>query len=183
MRITNVKKVGKKKVYDISVIEAEHYILENGVVTHNTGSYYGADNIWIVGRQQDKDAEGLNGYNFVINVEKSRYVKEKSKFIVNVSFENGINRWSNLFDIALENGFIVSEKRGWFNVVDTETGELIEPAKRKGDLENNSEFWEKMLKNEKFVTKIEDLYRLDGIILGDDNETASEPADELETEV
>lgn len=150
------------------------------VVSGGTGSYYGADNIWIVGRQQDKDSEGLNGYNFVINIEKSRYVKEKSKFVVNVSFDNGINRWSNLFDIALEHGFIVSEKRGWFNVVDSETGELIEPAKRRGDLEFNSTFWEGMLQNEKFVKKIEDLYRLDGIILGDDDARTPESADVME---
>jgi hypothetical protein len=37
------------------------------------------DNIFILGHQQEKDGTEIVGYNFIINVEKSRYVKEKSK--------------------------------------------------------------------------------------------------------
>ena len=63
------------------------------VVGGGTGSYYGADNIWILGRQQEKDSDNkIAGYNFVINVEKSRFVKEKSKILVNVTHKEGINR-------------------------------------------------------------------------------------------
>lgn len=91
MKIKSIKPVGKQKVFDLSVKDAEHYILKNGVVTHNTGSYYSADNIYILGRQQEKDGTEISGYNFIINVEKSRYVKEKSKIPVNISFENGIS--------------------------------------------------------------------------------------------
>ena len=36
MRIANIKYVGKRKVFDLSVDDVEHYILENGVITHNT---------------------------------------------------------------------------------------------------------------------------------------------------
>ena len=45
MKIKSITAVGRKKVFDLSVKNDEHYILENGVVTHNTGSYYSADNI------------------------------------------------------------------------------------------------------------------------------------------
>ena len=69
------------------------------VVGGGTGSYYGADNIWILGRQQEKDSDNkIAGYNFVINVEKSRFVKEKSKILVSVTHSDGINRWSGLLD-------------------------------------------------------------------------------------
>ena len=54
MKITKIEKVGKHKVYDITVADNHQYILENGVVTHNTGIYYSASNIFIIGRQQDK---------------------------------------------------------------------------------------------------------------------------------
>jgi len=50
MKVTSVKNVGRKPVFDLSVDQAEHYVLENGVVTHNTGIMYSADNVWILGR-------------------------------------------------------------------------------------------------------------------------------------
>ncbi len=52
MKIANITKIGKMPVYDLSVEDQEHYVLENGVVTHNTGIMYSADNVWIIGRQQ-----------------------------------------------------------------------------------------------------------------------------------
>jgi hypothetical protein len=41
MKIKTIKPVGRKPVYDLSInsdnYDEQHYILENGVVTHNTG--------------------------------------------------------------------------------------------------------------------------------------------------
>ena len=54
------------------------------------------DNIWIVGRQQDKSGTEIKGYHFIINIEKSRYVKEKSKIPISVSWEGGIQSYSGL---------------------------------------------------------------------------------------
>ena len=110
MKVKSIRSVGRKEVYDISVEGNQQYILENGIVSHNTGSYYGADNIWILGRQQDKDGTEIQGYHFVINVEKSRYVKEKSKIPITVSFDGGINKWSGLLELAVEAGIVVKPK-------------------------------------------------------------------------
>ena len=49
------------------------------VVSGGSGVMYSSDNVWIIGRQQDKDGSDVKGYHFIINVEKSRFVKEKSK--------------------------------------------------------------------------------------------------------
>ena len=68
MKITSIEKVGKKRVFDITVADNHQYVLENGVITHNTGIYLSADNIFILGRQQEKDGTELTGYNFIINV-------------------------------------------------------------------------------------------------------------------
>ncbi len=84
------------------------------IVSGGTGIYYSADNIFIIGRQQEKDADGLTGYNFIINVEKSRFVREKSKIPVEVSFEGGISTWSGLLDVALESGHVVKPANGWY---------------------------------------------------------------------
>jgi RecA/RadA recombinase len=73
---------------DIPMVVVNHTYKEIGmfpkdIVGGGTGSYYSADNIFILGRQQEKEGTEIVGYNFIINVEKSRYVKEKSKIPVN----------------------------------------------------------------------------------------------------
>ena len=65
MKITNIEQVGKHKVYDITVADNHQYVLENGVVTHNTGIYYSSSNIFIIGRQQEKEGTDVVGYNFI----------------------------------------------------------------------------------------------------------------------
>jgi RecA/RadA recombinase len=92
---------------DIPMVVVNHTYMEIGmfpkaIVGGGTGSYYSADNIFILGHQQEKDGTEIVGYNFIINVEKSRYVKEKSKIHVTVSFDGGISKWSGLLDIPSE---------------------------------------------------------------------------------
>ena len=84
------------------------------VVSGGTGAVYSADTIWVVGRQQEKDDDGLAGFNFVINIEKSRFVREKTKFHIRVTFENGVDKWSGIFDAAMEAGIITKPKVGWY---------------------------------------------------------------------
>lgn len=141
------------------------------VVGGGTGSYYGSDNIWILGRQQDKDGTEIQGYHFVINVEKSRYVKEKSKIPITVSFNGGINRWSGLLDVALDGGYIAKPKAGWYAVVDKTTGELQQPNMRAADIVNNKEFWMKIFESTDFARYIENRYKIAiGSIMDDDSE-------------
>ena len=128
---------------DIPMIVVNHTYKEIGmfpkdIVGGGTGSYYGSDNIWIIGRQQEKDGTEISGYHFVINVEKSRYVKEKSKIPITLSYENGINKWSGLLDIALQGNYIAKPKNGWYAVVDQNTGELKEPNRSEEHTLNSS---------------------------------------------
>lgn len=159
MHVKSVKSIGAMPVYDIGVADVKHYILENGAVTHNTGIYYSADNIWIIGRQQDKDDKELKGYHFIINVEKSRHVREKSKIPITVNFDSGINKWSGLLDLALEAGYITKPKQGWYATVNKETGELG-PNKRAGDIIDNNDFWKTLIDNTDFPEWIKNKYIL-----------------------
>lgn len=174
-----MKPVGKKRVYDISVADSQHYILENGVVTHNTGIYYSADNIFIIGRQQEKDGKDVTGYNFIINVEKSRFVKEKSKIPIEVSWEKGISKWSGLMDMGLESGHVIKPKVGWFQRVDMETGEIFDKSYRMADTYNFS-FWQPILQCPKFNAFIEKKYSVGNgaIMQEDDVSTVYEMEDE-----
>ena len=168
MQIKSVTSVGKRKVYDISVKDAEHYVLENGVVTHNTGSYYSADNIFILGRQQEKEGTDLIGYNFVINVEKSRYVREKSKIPVTVKFEGGISKWSGLLDMALESGHVIKPSNGWYSKVNVETGEVEEKKYRLIDTDTKV-FWLPIITSISFQEWVKTNYQIsNGSIISDE---------------
>ena len=78
-------------IKDIPAIVVNHTYKEIGlfpkdVVSGGTGIYYSADNIFIIGRRQQKTGTEVTGYEFVINVEKSRFVREKSKIPVEVTW-------------------------------------------------------------------------------------------------
>lgn len=167
MKIKSIKKLGRLPVYDISVKDVEHYVLENGIVTHNTGSYYSAGNIFIIGRQQEKDKEGLSGYNFVINIEKSRLAKEKSKITVSVDFKKGISKWSGLLDIALESGHVFKPSNGWYQRHDVDG--VVEEKKYRLAETNTKAFWEPILNDPTFKQFVEEKYKMaNGTLLSED---------------
>lgn len=161
MKITKINPVGRKKVYDISVDEVEHYVLENGVVTHNTGGHYSATNIFFISKSQEKDGRDLTGFTFKIKAEKSRYVREQSIFPMTVSFKGGINKYTGLLEIALDIGSVTMPKSGWYRreMFDPQTGEVIEDKLwRKKEI--NGEWWEELFKNSDFEDRVEDRFRL-----------------------
>jgi len=144
------------------------------VVGGGTGSYYSSDNIFILGRQQEKDGTELAGYNFIINVEKSRSVKEKSKIPITVMFEGGISRWSGLLEIALESGHVTKPSNAWYSRVDLETGEIEEKKWRAKDTDSK-EFWLPILTSKSFGEFIKNKYSIsNGEILADDAEIMAE---------
>lgn len=149
---------------DIPMVVVNHTYKEIGmfpkdIVGGGTGSYYSADNIYIIGRQQEKDGKEITGYNFIINVEKSRYVKEKAKIPVTVSYDGGISRWSGLLDIALESGHVVKPSNGWYSKVDVETGEVEEKKYRFNDTESK-DFWGSILEQQSFHDFINKKYKV-----------------------
>jgi hypothetical protein len=148
---------------DIPMIVVNHTYKEIGlypkdIVGGGTGSYYSADNIFILGRQQEKTGTEIVGYNFIINVEKSRYVKEKSKIPVSVSFDGGISKWSGLLDLAIESGHVIKPSNGWYSKVDKETG-VVEDKKYREKDTDTKEFWQPILDQKSFNDFVEDKYR------------------------
>jgi hypothetical protein len=153
---------------DIPMVVVNHTYKEIGmfpkdIVGGGTGSYYSADNIYILGRQQEKDGQDLIGYNFIINVEKSRYVREKAKIPVTVRFDGGISRYSGLLDIALESGHVTKPNVGWYAKVNTVTGEVDGKKWRLADTEC-PEFWDSIISDEKFKEWIRNSYQFSSAI-------------------
>jgi RecA/RadA recombinase len=162
---------------DIPLIAVNHTYKEIGlfpkdIVSGGTGIYYSADAIWIIGRQQDKVGTEIQGYHFVINIEKSRHVKEKSKIPISVSWEGGIAKWSGLLEVAEKGGFIRKPKVGWYEAVDPDTGEIIsEKLLRAKEIVDSSSFWDTMFTRTSFADYIKNAYTVGGsIILKEDGE-------------
>jgi len=148
---------------NIPMLAVNHTYMEIGlfpkaVVGGGTGIYYSADNIWILGRQQDKKGTEIQGYHFVINVEKSRYVKEKSKIPITVSWDGGVRSYSGLLDVALAGGYVTKPSNGWYAAVDMETGEIGSKVRYDQTLEK--EFWDPIFENTDFKEFVKKQYSI-----------------------
>lgn len=151
---------------DIPLVAVNHTYKEIGlypkdIVSGGTGAYYSSDAIWIVGRQQEKDGKEIKGYHFVINIEKSRHVREKSKIPITVTFEGGISKWSGLLDVAIEGGYINKPKLGWYEAIDPETGEVLsDKLLRAKDIIDDKDFWLMMFKKTNLQDYIHNRYSM-----------------------
>jgi hypothetical protein len=156
---------------DIPMVVVNHTYKEIGmfpkdIVGGGTGSYYSADNIFILGRQQEKEGTEIVGYNFIINVEKSRYTKEKSKIPISVTFDGGISKYSGLVDIGIDGGFISKPSPGWYAKIDQETGEVGD--KVRFDATQTDDFMLPLLKSTKFKEFVNQKYGIAyGNIMGE----------------
>lgn len=135
---------------DIPMIVINHTYDEIGlfpkkIMSGGTGIYYSANQIFFMGRQQEKDGKDVAGYNFMIGVEKSRFVKEQTRLPLQITWEGGINKWSGLLDVGLDLGWINKPANGWFEGVNAETGEVITDKKRRKDTDS-ADFWLPILK-------------------------------------
>jgi len=160
-RIVTPKLTGK----DIPLLAINHTYKEIGlfpknIVSGGTGIYYSANQIFIISKAQEKDGTDLAGFRFTINIEKSRYVKEKSKLPFKVMYDSGIQKWSSLFDLALESGHLTKANQGWYNMVDMDTGEIIEPKRRAKDIEQDDEFFQGLVEDERFNDFVERKFKL-----------------------
>ena len=149
---------------NIPMLAVNHTYQEIGlfpkaVVSGGTGIYYSADNIWILGRQQEKKGTDIVGYHFVINVEKSRYVKEKSKIPITVNWEGGVQKWSGLTEVGIAGGYVRKPSAGWYEAVDPKTGELLS-GKVRMDATLQGEFWQPIFDKTDFKDFVKKQYSI-----------------------
>jgi RecA/RadA recombinase len=131
------------------------------IMSGGTGIYYSANQIFFMGRRQNKKGTEVQGYDFIISVDKSRFVKEKSRIPITVSWDDGIGLYSGLLDIALIGGQVIKPNNGWYQRVDNETGELLGTKVREKDT-NNAEFWEPIFKETNFKEFVKQGYQIGG---------------------
>lgn len=169
---------------DVPCLGINHTYQEMGlfpkaIVSGGTGLYYSASNIWIIGRQQDKVGTEIQGYHFVINVEKSRYVKEKSKIPISVSWEGGVAKFSGICDLALEGGFI--KKNGQFiQLLNLSTEELEEKKVREKNIPDS--YWAEFVTYQPFADYVREKYKVGLVQMISDNQADVSEEDETDEE-
>jgi len=125
------------------------------VISGGSSVMYTANQAFIITRSQEKDNSSgeIEGWNFTIRIEKSRFVKEKSKLTFQVRYNQGVVPWSGLFDIAMNSGHIESPSRGWYQ----KKGE--EKKIRMSDT-NSDDFWNSIINDEEFKQYVSNSFAL-----------------------
>jgi RecA/RadA recombinase len=148
------------------------------VLPGGTAVTYSANQIFVITKAQEKDGTDLSGWKFTLGVFKSRFVKEKSRLPFTVMYEDGIQKYSGMLDLAKEAN-LISQSGAWYNVVDPETGELSEKKYRGSQLETD-EILGEIIKMDKFKSYVESKYTLSGINLNKSLEEEFSIDDEAE---
>lgn len=129
------------------------------IISGGTGIQYSADWALIMGRRQITEGTGKDkrivGYDFIMNSDKSRFIKEKSAIVYNATYENGVDPYGGLLDIALVTGHVIKPKQGWY------TRPSVEGDKNWRRAESScEEFWKPILDDPTFDEEVGKLYLL-----------------------
>lgn len=171
---------------DIPLIAINHTYKEmsfipKDVVSGGTGGIYNPDTIFIISKSQEKESGELIGFNFTLNVEKSRTIREKSKLTFTVLFKKGVEKYSGLMDLAIEAGMVVKPNAGWYSKVDPDTGEIEEKKYRYKDT-LNADFWNSILESKKFDEFLSEKFLLEFVEEPevDEKKQSAEPIEEID---
>lgn len=174
------------KNYGMKLIAIQHTYDEIGgmgapkqIMSGGQGGMLSSDEVFIIGKRQIKDGSDLVGWQFILNAEKSRSIREKSAIPFEVTYEGGIDKFSGLLDIACVTGHVEKPKMGWYTRPSVENDKNWRKKETSTD-----EFWEPLLNDETFQKAVHDLYALGGnpILQGKiDNLLAENPEIDQET--
>lgn len=150
------------------------------VIPGGTAVTYSANQIFVISKSQEKNNDGdLDGWKFTITVEKSRFVKEKSKLAFQVMYDKGIQKYSGLLDIALELGYVIKPSNGWYSRV--LSGGEVEDKKWRIKDTDSTEFWTPLLSLVEFKDAVTKRYKLThDVVSADTSDEHIDALDELE---
>ena len=151
---------------DIPLICVNHTYKEIGlfpkdIMGGGTGIYYSANQIFFMGRRQVKKGTEVEGYEFIIKVDKSRFVKENSKIPISVMWEGGVAQFSGLLDMGLIGKYVIKPQNGWYVAINPATGEELTGKVREKDTRTR-EFWETLFEKTDFKEFVKSAYQIGG---------------------
>jgi hypothetical protein len=130
------------------------------VVSGGQGAIYSSDSIFVIGKNQLKESEEITGSKFIITIEKSRFVKERSKLPITVRWGSGIAKWSGFEDLAEEWGVITKCRVGrslGYQYDSIKDGVIQSKAT---DIDSDDAFWTRVLEETDLKERIEREYKI-----------------------
>jgi len=127
------------------------------IMTGGQGILLSSNEVFTVGKQQIKDGKDIIGWKFILNVEKSRIIRERAAIPFEVTYEGGLEKYSGLLDIAILTGHVVKPKMGWYtrpSVADDKNWRAKETS--------TDDFWKPLLKDKAFTDAVSNMYKLGG---------------------
>jgi len=115
IKIKSKKNIGIKKVYDISVPVAHHYLLDSGVVSHNSGFIYASSIVVAMQKRKLKEDEDgkkvtdVRGIRAACKIMKTRYNKPFENVEIKIPWDSGMDPYSGLIDLFEKKGALVKD--------------------------------------------------------------------------
>ena len=116
IKIKSKKSIGVQPVYDLCVPGEHHYILDNGIVSHNSGFLYASSIVVAMKKLKLKEDEDGNktsdvlGIRSACKVMKSRYAKPFESVQIKIPYDKGMDPYSGLVELFEKKGLL--EKTG-----------------------------------------------------------------------
>ena len=137
-------------LFVIAHVYSEMGLYPKTIISGGSGILLSANTAIIMSRRKNSNKDEA-GYEFVMKAEKSRFIREGLKFPITIPAGGAIKKYSGLFDLAMQTGFI--EKEG----MQYKVPELPEYKKQfRKNIEDSDEFWDMMFEKTTFVKTIED---------------------------
>lgn len=114
LKVKKVEELNYTKVHDLTVAEAEHYIVDNGTINHNTGPEYSASIILFLAKAKLSEGAEQTGIIITVKPNKNRFAKPKT-IKIHLSFDKGMNPYVGLEqyiswkNCGIERGSIINE--------------------------------------------------------------------------
>lgn len=115
IKIKSKKSIGILPVYDICVPGPHHYLLDSGVVSHNSGVIYAASIVVAMKKLKLKEDEDgnktttVNGIRAGCKIMKTRYNKPFEDIELRIPYDTGMSPYSGLFDLLEKKQFVTKE--------------------------------------------------------------------------
>ena len=150
IKIKSKKSIGILPVYDICVPGAHHYLLDSGVVSHNSGFIYASSIVVAMRKLKLKeDADGnkvsdVLGIRAACKVMKTRYAKPFESVQIKIPYDTGMSPHSGMTDLLEKIGLLTKDgNRLIYNLSD---GSEIKAFRRVFETNENS-VWETIIQD------------------------------------
>lgn len=102
--VKSIQKIETKPVFDITVDGDHHYILGNGLVSHNSGLKYAASTIVYLSKKKEKVDNEVVGNIVHCKLYKGRLTRENKMIDTLLTFDKGLDKYYGLVPLAIKHG-------------------------------------------------------------------------------